>query len=313
MNPNIVSDPFDGIKFSLSDVPSQGAYYDSTISGWVNGNAPLDLFIEVNSYKLFPWQNDIVFTAGDITYTTKATNLKAAERKLLGITPWNKKWLLPDETFNFYVENKQFQDSTGADYLLDLLAYDTNQNGQFDLLEDDVIVGYTAMVNDVPTWQISVYSFNFRDASSEAELPNAGDVYRVDSQRPFVATDEIIIKVLAASEEATRQAADFDNIKVVPNPYIVTNMMEPAVRNIFLNQKRRIMFTHIPARCEIKIFTISGYLIDEIDVDNEPSNGIVHWDLLTKDNLEIAPGIYVYHLKVKETGKEKMGKFAIIK
>ena len=46
-------------------------------------------------------------------------------------------------------------------------------------------------------------------------------------------------------------------IGVVPNPYIVTNMMEPAVRNIYLNQRRRIMFTNIPAQCNIKIFTIT--------------------------------------------------------
>jgi len=312
MNPNIVSDPFDGIKFSLSDVPSQGAYFDTTISGWINGDAPINIFIEENPYKMFPWQNDIVFTSGDITYTTKATNLSRV-RKLLGISNWNKNRILPDVTFNFYVENTQFKDSTGANYLLDLLAYDTNENGQFDLLEDDVIVGYTAMVNGELTWQISVYSFNFRGATSEDELPKAGDVYRVDSQRPFLATDEVTIKVVEASEEAKQQASDLDNIKVVPNPYIVTNMMEPAVRNIFINQKRRIMFTHVPAKCEIKIFTISGYLVDVIDVDNEPSNGIVHWDLLTKDNLEIAPGVYVYHLKSKETGNEKMGKFAIIK
>ena len=73
------------------------------------------------------------------------------------------------------------------------------------------------------------------------------------------------------------------------------------------------MFTHIPAQCTIKIFTISGYLVDEIEVTNEPSNGIVHWDLLTREGLEIAPGIYVYHLKSVSTGKEKMGKFAIVK
>ncbi|GAG36623.1 unnamed protein product, partial [marine sediment metagenome] len=239
------------------------------------------LFPEVNAYKLFPWQNDIVFTAGDITYTTKATNIRAV-RKMLGITPWNKNLVLPDQTFNFYVENKQFQDATGANYLLDVLCYDTNENGQFDLLEDDVIVGYSAMVNDERAWQISVYSFNFRDASSETELPGAGDVYRVDSQRPFTGSDEFIIKVITPTEEVKQNYEDLDKIKVVPNPYIVTNMMEPAVRNVYLNQRRRIMFTHIPAQCEIKIYSISGYLIDEIEVNNAPNNGIVHWDLLTK-------------------------------
>ncbi len=104
-----------------------------------------------------------------------------------------------------------------------------------------------------------------------------------------------------------------DDIKVVPNPYIMANAMEPAVANKFLNQRRRIMFTNIPARSEIHIFTSSGVLVDKIDVENEPSNGIVHWDLLSKEDLEIAAGMYVYYVKSNETGKEKVGKFAVIK
>ena len=312
MNPNIVSDPFDGITFSITDVPSQGAYHDTTLSGWINGSGPLDLFVEVNPYKMFPWQNDIVFTAGDDNYTTKATNLRGV-RKLLGINPWNQSLVLPGQTFPFYVENKQFQDSTGANFLLDLVCYDANENGQYDILVDDVLVGYSAMVNDEMAWQLSVYSFNFRAAASESVLPRAGDVYRVDSQRPFSGDDEYIITVISASEEEKQNYENLSDVKVVPNPYIVTNMMEPAVRNIYLNQRRSLMFTHIPSQCVIKIFTISGYLVDEIVVENEPSNGVVHWDLLTKDGLEIAAGVYVYHLKSNNTGDEKVGKFAVIK
>ena len=169
------------------------------------------------------------------------------------------------------------------------------------------------MDDDEMKWQITIATFNFRDAGSEGDLPEPGDVYRLDSQRPFTGSDEFVIRVIEPSEEMTQNVEDLDKIKVVPNPYIVTNMMEPAVRNIYLNQRRRIMFTHIPAQCNIKIFTISGYLVDEIDVTNEPHDGIVHWDLLTKEDLEIAPGVYVYYLKSKNTGKEKMGKFAVIK
>ena len=312
LNPDIVSDPFDGILFSLSNEASAGAFYDTTLSGWVTGHSPINLTVEENPYKLFPWQNDIVFSSGDETYTTKATNIRGV-RKMLGISPWKSSQVLPGQTFNFYVENTQFQDSTGANYLLDVICYDTNNNGQYDMLEDDVIVGYTAEVNGEMAWQISVYSFNFRNADSGAELPAPGDVYRVDSRRPFTASDAYIIKVVEPTEEQRKQGENLSEVKVVPNPYIVTNVMEPAVRNIFLNQRRRIMFTHIPEECTIKIFSISGYLIDEIEVNNEPSNGIVHWDLLTKDDLEIAPGIYVYHLKSKKTGKEKVGKFAVIK
>jgi hypothetical protein len=103
------------------------------------------------------------------------------------------------------------------------------------------------------------------------------------------------------------------NIRVVPNPYVATSAMETAVSNTFLNQRRSLMFTNLPARCDIKIFTVSGVLVDEIDVENAADNGIVHWDLLSNEGLEVAAGMYIYYVKSKETGDEKMGKFAIIK
>ena len=93
----------------------------------------------------------------------------------------------------------------------------------------------------------------------------------------------------------------------------MTNMMESAVSNPFLNQRRRIMFTHVPADCIIKIFTVSGVLVDEIVVSNEPDNGIIHWDMLTRESLEIAAGMYIYHVEASETGDTKIGKFAVIK
>jgi len=102
-------------------------------------------------------------------------------------------------------------------------------------------------------------------------------------------------------------------IQVVPNPYVGTNAMEPSVANWYLNQRRRLMFTHLPAQCTIKIFTVSGVLVDVINVNNDADNGIVHWDMLTKENLEIAAGMYLYHVKSKATGDEKVGKFAVIK
>ena len=89
--------------------------------------------------------------------------------------------------------------------------------------------------------------------------------------------------------------------------------MEPATSNPYLNQSRRLLFTHIPAHCTIKIFTSSGVFVDKIEVNNSPDNGIIHWDMLTKEGLEIAPGIYIYYVKSHDTGKEKLGKFAIIK
>ena len=127
-------------------------------------------------------------------------------------------------------------------------------------------------------------------------------------------TDTLIFKIPSYDlSSGPLVEENLDNITVVPNPYVVTNTLEPAVRNNQLNQRRRIMFANIPAHCTIKIFTMSGYLVDEIEVDNFQDNGMAYWDLLTKEDLEVAAGMYLYHIKSEDSGKEKMGKFAIIK
>ena len=104
-----------------------------------------------------------------------------------------------------------------------------------------------------------------------------------------------------------------NEIKVVPNPYVATNAMEPAVSNPYLNQRRRLMFTHLPAQCQIKIFTVSGVLVNVLEVNSPGDNGITHWDLTTSEGLEIAAGIYIYQVRAKATGDTKTGKFAVIK
>ena len=124
-----------------------------------------------------------------------------------------------------------------------------------------------------------------------------------------------------------------DLIKVVPNPYVATNVMESSVANRQLNQRRRLMFTHIPEKCTIKIFTASGVLVDEIHAPDDGlvkvettnkytgeqeqlglyTTGVIHWDMLTREGLEIAAGIYVFHVKNEITGEEKIGKFAVLK
>lgn len=54
-----------------------------------------------------------------------------------------------------------------------------------------------------------------------------------------------------------------------------------------------------------------GELVRTLEHDGS-YDGFVAWDLRTKDNLDVAPGLYIYHVDGGETGKS-IGKFAIIK
>ncbi len=309
LNPNqeIASDVFEGLRLKIKS-PLVTAVYDYENSDWVRGNARLRVTLTASESYYFPWEYNIIFAADPAAYTTRITRTRGIRDESGNSRLSN---LLVGQNFNFYIINKTFVDSAGKYEKLDLVAQDLNGNGQFDYLVDRVLVG---PLNDRGDWAGTVFILDFQVISNPANLPRPDDVYQVNFKRPFFVTDAISFKVKPAQALDTEALQrGLDQVKVVPNPYIATNAMEPSVSNIYLNPRRRIMFTHVPAVGTIKIFTISGVLVDELDVANSAAEGIVHWDLLSREGLQVAGGMYFYHLKVAATGAEKLGKFAIIK
>ena len=116
----------------------------------------------------------------------------------------------------------------------------------------------------------------------------------------------------ASSINADTAAAHLDNIAVVPNPYIVAASWEPRHQYQSGRGPRKIDFINLPSECTIKIFTLSGYLVTTIHHDDVYEKGAESWNLLSKDNLEIAYGVYLYHVDAPGIG-EHTGKFAVIK
>ena len=223
----------------------------------------------------------------------------------------NRADLIRQIPFSFYVENKTFLDSTGNYEKMELLVHDINENDQFDILEDRIIVGALDNEGD---YAGTIFTMDFNAAFDSTQLPAVNDVYKARHKRPFWISDSILFSIQPQSEVKTQNISSLmKKIRVVPNPYVATNTLEEAVSNPFLNQRRRIMFTHVPAECTIKIFTVSGLLVDKINVNNTADNGIAYWDLLTSEGLEVAAGLYIFHLKAKQTGDVKLGKFAIVK
>ena len=146
-------------------------------------------------------------------------------------------------------------------------------------------------------------------------LPNPGDVLTLPlgGSKAFLSYDKFRIKVNKAPSVNEAQAkTDLEKIKVVPNPYVATAIWEP--RNNFSNGRgeRSIHFIHLPKQCTIRIFNVRGELVDTIEHSSSLNDGTADWDLLTKDNIEVAYGIYIYHIDAPGVG-QSTGKFAIIK
>ena len=151
------------------------------------------------------------------------------------------------------------------------------------------------------------------DTSAGFHFPQLGDTAKVILSKPFLSGDLFRFQAREAQINKKLASEDMNKIKVVPNPYLAAAAWEPRNQYNSGRGERSIHFTHLPQKCTIRIYTVNGELVDTIEHDSLINGGsTAYWDLLTKDNLSISYGIYIYHVDAPGVG-EKIGKFAVIK
>jgi len=123
---------------------------------------------------------------------------------------------------------------------------------------------------------------------------------------------------------------NMNNIYVVPNPYVGSSKFDGRRENDRKGDKsKRLWFVNLPERCKIRIYTLAGDLVDDIDHNGAYSEDIINvskattrgisasgihaWDLLSKNRQIIASGVYLFSVENKANGDVKVGKFVIIK
>jgi hypothetical protein len=159
-----------------------------------------------------------------------------------------------------------------------------------------------------PTWRFTL------DPASIPGLvkPRAGDIYDLVLTGPLNFLDEFTFTTGAQSMSAVQALVDWNQKPyVVPNPYVGAASFEAQRYASSGRGERRVEFRSIPAGAVIRIYTVHGDLVRTLRQNGGPS-GMVPWDLRTKDNLDVAPGLYVFHVDGAGLGTY-LGKFAVIK
>lgn len=129
----------------------------------------------------------------------------------------------------------------------------------------------------------------------------AGDVFTIGGAPLNGAEDVYTFRVDGV--DASNANADLADIKVVPDPYMVHAEWENS------RFENKIQFIHLPETCTIRIYSLGGDLVNTIE--HTDGTGTADWNLLSKNGLGIAPGIYFYHVE-SEYGN-RLGRFAVIK
>lgn len=203
---------------------------------------------------------------------------------------------------------------TNANTKISVVVQDSNpRNGRWDPINDEPVV-FIEDVNgeDLSTWQVAFQDTLDATTGEPVRGIPEGSVFYLQTEKPFLPGDRFAFTMEAASTDEDLVQAELRDIYVVPNPYVATNEIEP--RNPFSRSERgdrRLYFANVPAQCTIRIYTLAGELVDTIEHNSTIDDGKAFWDLRTKDNMNIAYGLYFFHVDAPEG--TFIGKFAVIK
>ncbi len=207
-----------------------------------------------------------------------------------------------------------FAHSDTGDLQLDFRFRDLDLNGTLSTAAEliDVFCPIpNVRVDSLVTWRVQLDTLG-QGARGPIVPPRRNDQYDLHLDTPlgegdlftFVGHGARVDDAAARDQFATRPY-------VVPNPYLESASFEPARFNVSGRGERRIEFRGLPSSCVIRIYTVRGDLVQTLR--HEASiEGFEPWNLRTKDNLEAAPGLYIFHVDAPGIGTS-IGKFAVIK
>ena len=154
---------------------------------------------------------------------------------------------------------------------------------------------------------------------------SAGDVFSVEMGGVSAPQDgdQSLLNTQEETLDPENIEADLGRIRVVPNPYFVTN------RAVTSEGTDKVFFTHLPPRCTIRIYTLAGELVRTIEHESTAlynpdvrlaqgdKGGTASFELLNRYNQALASGVYIFHVEARDESDtvvgNKLGRFAIIR
>ncbi len=104
-------------------------------------------------------------------------------------------------------------------------------------------------------------------------------------------------------------ADNLDNIAVVPNPYLGSEIWDhrPSFQEQWWS---KLQFINLPEEeCTVRIYTLTGDFVIEITKAAGPS--FVNWDLISENDADIVSGVYLF--VVEDDNDSAVGKFVVIR
>jgi hypothetical protein len=266
-------------EFNNSDININALVREATLGAQNDIRGEWEIrFLDLDTLADGTWQN-----IGDTTINQQLGEV---------VCPFNIKYVLDTEEKGNFLINEGINTLNGSwDWKEPIILQPPGDDPQFNT-----------------TYEIV---FSIPDSvDGELVLPKAGDVFFVKTKRPFEAGDKYTFQTKGVEYKPEVASANLNEIYVVPNPYVAFSPSEDPGLLPGTRGARDIQFRNLPPECTIKIFTITGELVQTIEKNDNSS--LARWDLLSFEGQRVAYGVYVFHVDIPNVG-EKIGRFAVIK
>lgn len=291
IGPDKISPPFDGMNISIKN-DTLISVIDS-LTGWIVGASNLTMLVYPDeSNRGLKWPADYEIRFSDSPQDTTYINSPPFYTRFpINFRIWNNTEARFTEVA---VKDNDFSGSLTLNDLIQIVEF----------------IGSPSLSNSRIAWNIS-YDPPI-DPGETPEEPVEGDKFFISTTKAFITGDYFSYSTKPSTIDNSLAQQQLENVKVVPNPYISAASWEPRNLNSTGRGERKIDFIHLPAQCTIRIYNLSGALVKTLYKDSNFNDGAISWDLITEDGMDVAYGVYVYHVESPGIG-EKIGKFALIK
>ncbi len=165
-----------------------------------------------------------------------------------------------------------------------------------------------------------IYSFTLSDLSETVGLYFAVTSYDYGNPVTDLSPLESSPTINAKFVYPIASGAETEQVYIYPNPYKITSMSyyleqgyEDPNRSGNTQLDRRIWFSGFPAKSTVRIFSLDGDLVRQIEYNPAvDANNVISWDLISRNTQAVVSGIYIYAIE-SENGYKQLGKIAIIK
>jgi len=118
------------------------------------------------------------------------------------------------------------------------------------------------------------------------------------------------------SDSQEEKGFESDEVYVVPNPATAESMapweLEP---NMDDPTGIKVEFRNLPeGECTVRIFTLSGDLVEELYHNSADNSGTLVWDLVSRNGQNVTSGVYLFAVESRNSKIDRtIGKFVIIR